>query len=498
MTCPHCGASMKEEQVFCETCGRERQLVPVFDAEIDATLQDTMSIIVDDLANTQEIVPTDVAEELRKAEEKAIADRITEEENEKNDTSSVRSGSSHLQIVLYVVAALVAVILLVMVVLVLSTHKEDSSYEHQMKMAEQMELEGNFDQMLHFAKKAATSAPNSSDAKMMLARAYDGLGETDLQMTILEQLLETDHAYIPAYDMLIELYEEQKMYEEIGRLLSECKEQEVLDHYVSFQSAPPAMSENEGSYHEIISLKLIAPGKGDVYYTLDGTDPYENGQLYMTPIILGPGDYKVSAYYRNQYGINSDVVSARYQVEVETLEDPFVALEAGFYDQPQLITVDNPSNKGLIYYTTNGQEPTTQSNLYERPIPLPLGESEFSFALYDEDEKISETVHVEYNFVPDIAITLDQIKNMLIQALVQNQTLLDAGGHIPEADGYRDYKVYSATDYEGNFCFLISEEYVSPEGSVQKTGKIYAVNAQTGVCYEAIQNQLGLFEMNKI
>lgn len=508
MNCPHCGALMKEEQVFCESCGKERQLVPVFDAEIDNALQSTMSGIVDDLANTQEIVPNEIDQELKKQlmgdTTQVVPLNTDNEQNEKLDfeeesKKKVRSGSSHLQIVIYVVGALLVVIVLILFVLLLSENKEDTtSYEHQMKMAEEMEDAGEYNKMLVYAKKAVSSAPNSSDAKMMIAKAYGGLGDEVFQIEVLQQLIEADHAYIPAYDMLISIYDEQGKYEEIGALLSQCKEQEVLDKYVAYQSTPPAFSEEAGEYTEMVSLKLIAPGKGDVYYTLDGSDPLKNGELYRTPILLGPGDVKVCAYYKNIYGIDSEIVSARYQIFAENMEEPVVKLESGTYTEPQLIEVEIPYEDGQVYYTMDGSLPSVDSSLYERPIPLPLGESIFTFALFKEDEQVSEPISMSYKFEPNTSLTKDQVKNMLIQALVLNHTLLDSGGHLAETDGYRDYTVYSATMMDGKFCYLLLEEYVSPDGTVQKTGRIYGVSANTGECYEAIQDQFGAFEMNKL
>ena len=56
MKCPHCGSDMKPEQVFCEHCGKERLLVPVFEPEIEDSVAESMSTIV------QELSPEETAE----------------------------------------------------------------------------------------------------------------------------------------------------------------------------------------------------------------------------------------------------------------------------------------------------------------------------------------------------------------------------------------------------------------------------------------------------
>ena len=49
MTCPHCGEEMLTEQVFCGKCGKERLLVPVYEPDIEASVEETMNNILDDI-----------------------------------------------------------------------------------------------------------------------------------------------------------------------------------------------------------------------------------------------------------------------------------------------------------------------------------------------------------------------------------------------------------------------------------------------------------------
>ena len=61
MKCPHCGSEMKNEQVFCEVCGKERLLVPVFEPEIEETVEQSMSDIVKEI--DPDAANSDTAEE---------------------------------------------------------------------------------------------------------------------------------------------------------------------------------------------------------------------------------------------------------------------------------------------------------------------------------------------------------------------------------------------------------------------------------------------------
>lgn len=356
----------------------------------------------------------------------------------------------------------------------------------------------DYAQMLDYAKEAAALAPNSSDAKMMMARAYAGQNNTEMEQKTLEALLAADSAYVQAYDLLVPIYESRKEYEKIGQLLLSCKEQTVLDKYVAYRCDAPEFSMTGGSYDEMLSVKLIAPGSGEIYYTTNGRQPDRSSTRYITPIILDSGIYHLQAVYVNTYGVTSAVAEETYTVDVRTLSVPFVSLEAGTYTEPQMIEVETPSDMYQVYYTTDGSEPGFESNLYTGPIPLPLGESHFAFIMYDEKDNSSDIIYEDYSLQMELALSADQAVNLLKQALILQGSLTDADGHVDGVEGNRQYAVIAVISENDMYYYLLSETFISPDGTSQKTGKLYAVCVTTGESFEAAQNRLGAYDLHKL
>ena len=497
MKCPHCGAPMKEDQIFCEKCGKERLLVPVYDAEVDAKLESTISSIADDLADTRQIVPLPLNEEEQKPDK-------TETETESSDDGEeqqIESDNKKLHKKTFlsgICIGIAAVVLLVFLTGALIYRNNHASYEYQLKMAEDMYKAQDYAQMLDYAKEAAALAPNSSDAKMMMARAYAGQNNTEMEQKTLEALLAADSAYVQAYDLLVPIYESRKEYEKIGQLLLSCKEQTVLDKYVAYRCDAPEFSMTGGSYDEMLSVKLIAPGSGEIYYTTNGRQPDRSSTRYITPIILDSGIYHLQAVYVNTYGVTSAVAEETYTVDVRTLSAPFVSLEAGTYTEPQMIEVETPSDMYQVYYTTDGSEPGFESNLYTGPIPLPLGESHFAFIMYDEKDNSSDIIYEDYSLQMELALSADEAVNLLKQALILQGSLTDADGHVDGVEGNRQYAVIAVISENDMYYYLLSETFVSPDGTSQKTGKLYAVCVSTGESFEAAQNRLGAYDLHKL
>ena len=253
-----------------------------------------------------------------------------------------------------------------------------------------------------------------------------------------------------------------------------------------------------GSYDEMLSVKLIAPGSGEIYYTTNGGQPDRSGTRYITPIILDSGIYHLQAVYVNPYGVTSAVAEEKYMVDVKTLSAPFVSLESGTYTEPQMIEVETPSDMYQVYYTTDGSEPGFESNLYTGPIPLPLGESHFAFIMYDESDNSSDILYENYSLQMELSLSADQAVNLLKQALIQQGNLTDADGHVEGVDGNRQYEVISIISENDIYYYLLSETFVSADGTSQKTGNLYAVCITTGESFEAVQNMIGTYDLHKL
>ena len=495
MKCPNCNAPMKDEQIFCEKCGKERQLVPVFEAEIDETIKNAISGIAVDLADTQEINPEELKEAL--SMKNRTVTELTEKEN-KRETGIFQKGKKERKAsasLVVVISGILVVLLLVVSSVVLYHLNNASSYDFQVKKAEEMSLREDYEQMLKHAKKAMEIAPNSSDAKMLMARAYIGLDNDRYARETLEDLLAFDNAYTLAYDLLIPIYEETDSYDRIADLLKLCSEQSILDKYVDYLAGAPQTSEESGQYENEISLKLIAPGKGDIYYTLNGTEPDAYSEKYMAPILLESGKYTVKAIYKNTFGVISEVMTAEYSIEKKMLDAPVIDLEPGTYVEPQYVSLSVPANKYQIYYTTDGSVPGLESRLYEEPIPLPLGESFFAFVMYDENGMPGKVAYAEYYLDMQPAISKEQAQNLLMQKLVLTGYITDVMGHVADMDGTKQYEEFALISEGGKHYYLFYERFQASDGTVQRTGNRFVVNVDTGEVFFATKIGVGRYDL---
>ncbi|MCR5418104.1 MAG: chitobiase/beta-hexosaminidase C-terminal domain-containing protein [Lachnospiraceae bacterium] len=502
MICPHCKKPMPDEALFCENCGKERQLVPEFEAEINESLEDAISSIAVDLANTQEIVPQDLARhEVIKEQLNIEAEKTMVKEPAEEETKGRKEGSALGRRVLIIVGVGVILILLTAVFINRFLSPVDtSSYEYQLEQAKLYESQGNYEQMLLHSRRASEIAANSSDAKMMVAKAYAGLGRTEEQKIVLEGLIITDPTFADAYQMLIPMYESGQEYDKIAKLLENCPDQTVIDKYSIYIANPPEFSLEPGIYEESASLKLLASGAGTIYYTTDGSTPDETSQVYTVPIILGEGTYKISCIYCNSYGILSEVSQAQYTIthqEGETVL-PEVKPETGSYNQPQIITVEMPEEGYQIYYTTDGSDPGLESKVYSKPIPMPLGESHYKFALFDEDGNGSESVEVSYQLAMQLELDTEQARNLLTQALIGNGSLISPQGDIEGGGGRRTYSADSVFIQSDGYYYLLVESFESDDGTVQSTGNMYAVSASTGQSYTVTEDEMGRFHLGSL
>ena len=124
--------------------------------------------------------------------------------------------------------------------------------------------------------------------------------------------------------------------------------------------ANPVFTPAEGTYPYSVDVTIACETEGaTIYYTLDGTDPSDASTAYTEAIHITETKTVKAIAIKN--ALSSEIVSATYTISnVETVATPVITPEAGSYNTPQQITITCATDEALIYYTTDGTDPTAE------------------------------------------------------------------------------------------------------------------------------------------
>ncbi len=485
MKCPHCGSDMHPDQVFCEVCGKERLLVPVFEPEIEDSVAESMSTIV------QELSPDDDHRENK--EKKSNTDEIEKKEDHKEDLKEHHG----LKQANFFITAVVLLIIFISGFSIAFYIYSENSYDYQYRKAEDAYQNGQLAEALELADRCLELDRDSLDARMMKIRIYQQQGLTDMVIEKTLVFLERKPDSKEAYDILIPIYIEQEQYQKLNELILGCPLQEIVDKYADYAALPPEFGTDEGRYDTSISLKLIAGGTGNIYYTVDGTQPGKYSDRYTAPIKLISGKYEVSAVYVNNYGISSEIVTKTYMIDSDIELVPEISAASGTYEVPVMISVSVPDPEYTVYYTTDGSAPTLDSNIYSTPFTMPLGHSEYRFLMVDADGNESEVVSRSYDCNPAANYTTEQAAVILKQNLIARGEILDINGTMAGTEDRKEYVCDSAIESEGVVYYLIYEYIRGTSGTMIRSGNIYAFSVTDGQIRKASISETGAISLSE-
>jgi hypothetical protein len=108
-----------------------------------------------------------------------------------------------------------------------------------------------------------------------------------------------------------------------------------------------------------------------IYYTTNGSTPTTASTLYSSPVSVSVSQ-TLKALGTHSGDTNSAVGSAKYTIQVAT---PTFSPGAGTYTATQTVTISDTTSGASIYYTTNGNTPTTASTLYSSPVTVSVSQS---------------------------------------------------------------------------------------------------------------------------
>ncbi|MDE7286657.1 MAG: chitobiase/beta-hexosaminidase C-terminal domain-containing protein, partial [Lachnospiraceae bacterium] len=351
MKCPNCGCEMAEDHLYCEKCGMEIQMVPDFEPEFENSIIETLSTVAEEIeGNSQVLEMANKENEVRiKKDRKKKSPSFLSKERGKN----------------WLLASLITFIVVTVAaayVIVFMYHRFSVTYqiEQARKYAEMQE----FEEAISYLERARQLKEDSADIVLMESNYYYQMGEKQMAADILIQLVERGKLEYEdkerAYESIIYIYDEEGRYQEINSLLISCGDADIMNHFQQYMAMTPEFGYESGNYDKVITLKITANTTGKIYYTLDGSNPDEESEVYKSPLFLESGEYQVAAVFVNDYGIKSEIARSWYIINLIAPDPPEVLLYSGTYHMPTKIEVIIPE-EGTVYYTIDGSNPTKDS-----------------------------------------------------------------------------------------------------------------------------------------
>ncbi|MFO7669615.1 MAG: lamin tail domain-containing protein [Bacteroidales bacterium] len=281
----------------------------------------------------------------------------------------------------------------------------------------------------------------------------------------------------------------------------------LAGHYLTNDLANPQMSR--------IKFGYINPGKyGIVWLQTEGTMISEEIKLYMDGgkiILFSPdGQLVDSVTYQKQfvdvsYGRKVDDISewAYYSEPTpsavnntyptkDTLlpAEVWFSIEAGIYDDAQILELDAGDSEGLIRYTTDGSWPVQSSLIYESPILL-LETTVVRARLFEEG-KLPGKVNTQ-TYILGAGSNLPTVS---ISTNPKNFFGSHDGIYVTGSNGIAGYCLENPQNWNQDWERPVNFEYFSPDG-VQEVNQLVGTKIYGGCSRMFMYKSLAIYARNK-
>lgn len=495
MICPKCGNEMGEGKMYCEVCGEEIQYVPDFEPEIENSITDVLNDVAD------QIDPSRVAELIEQNED------YDEIETEEFKTEDILAASNDLisgkgtneeyfiskRQLLLIISVLVGII--VFLITIFSVYiSRDKSDTYQMKQGDVLFAKKEYSSALSYYEKAYRLDNEDMYPLYRIADCYKMMGNDDRAIDIYEMIISKDINEEEAWNDLISILSDKGEYTEINSFVNSYGGETQKSKYSMYVSEKPSFSYEDGEYSEMISVEIKASSSGKIYYTTDGSEPGSDCALYDKPIVFRDGTYRLNAVFVNEYGVCSEVSSATYTIKTDAPDEPIVSLEEGHYNVPQIIEVTVPEG-AIVYYTSDGSEPSTSSAIYTEPISIPTGDSWYRFVAASKNGNLSEEVQRKYILTVDTVVTTDEALQIVKNKQFEVGRVIDAEGTVEGGAGKYMYSYSDMRYVQGRTYYFVSEYY--QEGTIRMvTGNVFAVDVLNGSMFQAVAMDNGTYTLH--
>jgi hypothetical protein len=165
--------------------------------------------------------------------------------------------------------------------------------------------------------------------------------------------------------MLFGIYKDAGDTDAVLELKEGVTNERILSIFANYSVDAPTLSIKGGTYKSNVKLTISAKKGIEIYYTLDGSDPKENGTRYKSTIeIKGLGMHTVKVVTKNELGVYSNVVTETYIIQYDAPADPVVTPNGGTFDKKNAYIYISVPSGCSAYYTWDRTDPTAESEKY--------------------------------------------------------------------------------------------------------------------------------------
>lgn len=427
MVCKQCGRVLKDDALICEFCGKENSVSPHI-AGVQGHRQGRKSVASD--ARTTVSGQSQTVQ--RENDERRVPELFVGAAHARREENPKHTHRVHKLMINWVRVAIVLAALVVVAVIgafaylnytdggqvIMARMGKDANARALWIYGQELLDQGYYERAVETYEKAYEKDPQLDDMYehlQQLADAYETAGYIGkAEETYIKMYTEVDSQRKSAYRSVIRLLTTQDRKMELSSFLTLAYEntgdRDFLRQREELLPSTPTTSVEAGSLMFERDIALLSKQDYEIYYILgeEGILP-EDGQRYEQPIHLKEGSHVLRAV-----AVSNDLVSdemvVKYNITLPRPTAPYFSLAPGTYEKKQRVRLSylegeddkrsdaKPEQKDItMYYTLDGQTPTSNSPIYEgEGILLPSGRSMLKAISVNGFGKVSNVREREY------------------------------------------------------------------------------------------------------
>jgi hypothetical protein len=136
------------------------------------------------------------------------------------------------------------------------------------------------------------------------------------------------------------------------------------------QVSKPVITPSSGTYNsELYIVITCSTSMAQIRYTTNGSEPNQTSTVYSTPFTINASKTIKAIAYKDGLA-PSQIATSDYTIENIAVSTPTFSPPGGNYNIGQQVEISCATQGATIRYTSNGQDPTSSSTVYNGKITL--------------------------------------------------------------------------------------------------------------------------------